>query len=942
MTTSSLPHDRWPELSRLLDEALELPASARADWLAAQDARDPAQGAWLRRVLGHASAATEPDYLERPQIDRAPDDDIQPGAQVGVYRLERELGTGGMGVVWLAQRADGQLDRKVALKLPHVHLLAGAVRERFARERNILAHLNHPHIATLYDAGLAANGRPYLALEFVDGTPITQWCREHRADLGRRLDLMRQVMDAVEYAHARLVVHRDLKPSNVLVTSEGMVKLLDFGIAKMLAADDASAESGTLTRLGNRMATPGYSAPEQIAGLAVTTQSDVYALGVMLYELLCGRRPFDRGTMATQSAPAEAPLCSTRVDPDFAVTVAGAETASLRRALRGDLDAILAKAIDPSPERRYGSVEALAADLDRFEQHEPIVAQRIGRVALAAKFVRRHRVGTAFAAAMVVAIGIGVGLVAWQANEAAQQARRAEAVKEFLAEIFSASDPRIASDKPRGEITARELLDLGATRIEREFADDPRTEIELLGTVSDIYRELGVTDRAAALDARKIALAKKYLGELSQPVLESAVQAASVACADLEDNCAEMQRAAGTILERANVNDGPLRATWWVSEGLRLRPDPDRDNERRTAHEKAIAIYRETAANDPGYVTAVEELANYYSGWLQYARSIELHEEALRLAAGLPKRNDAELQTIYSNIAVVYQQSGDLLQSSANLDRAAEVARRTSGLESPTYWQVGGNAARTRHLAGEREAADVEFEKLIAVLWSPARRSVEASAVREMYGERLAAEGRPAQGIPLLESAERDYVDHPQDTFSLRRARWRLGDALAGAGRNAEARAMLSYALAENIAHEKPDDQPLLAVRERWGRFLLAQGELPAATEQFDEVVHQAHDRRLTHIALAHGDLARVALLRKNVDTALAESAVALDLWEHRQGFYDVRMGPYLQRIRADALLAVGRRDDAQRLEDEAWAASEKFDAPESPTRRHRTLARAP
>ena len=517
MIDSSLPHDRWPDYSRLLDEALELPEDARAAWLAAQEAHDAEAGAWLRRVLGHASAATSPEYLERPRIDRAPDKDVQAGATIGVYRLVREIGTGGMGVVWLAQRADGQIARDVALKLPHVHLLAGAVRERFARERNILARLNHPHIATLYDAGLAANGRPYLALEYVDGLPITQWCREHGAGVDRRLALMQQVMDAVEYAHVRLVVHRDLKPSNVLVTADGTVKLLDFGIAKMFAADEASAGGDTLTRIGHRMATPGYSAPEQLSGAAVTTRADVYALGVMLYELLCGRRPFGDAQAASRDAGAEAPLCSAQVDPDFAATVGGSDAAALRRSLRGDLDAILAKAMDPAPDHRYGSVEAFAADLMRHRAHEPIQAQRVGRVALAAKFVRRHRLGTAFAAALVIAVGTGVALVAWEANEAAQQARRAEAAKAFLVDIFSASDPRIASDKPRGEITARELLDLGASRIEREFASDPRTQIDLLGTVADIYRELGATDRSATLNARKVELAKKTYGELSEP-----------------------------------------------------------------------------------------------------------------------------------------------------------------------------------------------------------------------------------------------------------------------------------------------------------------------------------------------------------------------------------------------------------------------------------------
>ena len=876
--------------------------------------------------------------MGRPRIERAPDEDVQAGAAIGNYRLVREIGTGGMGVVWLAQRSDGQLDRDVALKLPHVHLLAGAVRERFARERNILARLNHPRIATLYDAGLAATGRPYLALEYVDGEPITQWCRERRADVEQRLALMLQVMDAVEYAHARLVVHRDLKPSNVLVTAEGDIKLLDFGIAKLLAADDLPSEGSTLTRMGHRMATPGYSAPEQLSGTAVTTRADVYALGVMLYELLCGRRPFADAPGSAASG-AEPPRCSTQVDPEFSTTVGGSDPPTLRRAIRGDLDAILAKAIDPKPESRYGSVEAFAADLQRHRVHEPIVAQRASRFSLAAKFVRRHRLGTGFAAVLLVAVSIGVALVAWEAKEAAQQARRAEAAKAFLVDIFSASDPRIASDKPHGEITARELLDLGATRIDREFADDPPTQIELLGTVADIYRELGVADRSAALNARKVELAKKTYGELSDPVLDNAVQAAAFACADQADSCNKLQADANALLDRAGQNDGAFRAAWWVTEGLRLRPIPNKDTERRAAFEKGVAIYRKVAPHDTGYVTAIEELASDHQMRGDFDGSITLHKEALRVAGGLPARNDAELQTIYGNLATVYQQTGDFLNAAATFAKAADIAERTSGRDFVTYWGVGAEAARTLHLAGERQSADTQFEALMTHLPPPSQHVAVASEVREYYGVALASEGRPALGVPLLEIAERDHIEHPRDDFQLRLVRWRLGDALDRAGRTVEARVLLSRSLDDYIAHMQPDQQPLLGMRERWGRFLLDQGDAAGAAQQFEEIIRQAHERKLSHIALAHGDLARVALVRKSTDVALAESAAALDLWEHRVGFYDVRMGPYLQRIRADALVEAAKIDEAQRLEDAAWAASEKFDAPESPTRRHRRFS---
>ena len=284
-----------------------------------------------------------------------------------------------------------------------------------------------------------------------------------------------------------------------------------------------------------------------------------------------------------------------------------------------------------------------------------------------------------------------------------KQARRAEAAKAFLVDIFSASDPRIASDTPRGEITARALLDLGATRIEREFADDPRTQIDLLGTVADIYRELGVTDRATALNARKVELAKKTYGELSEPVLNDAVQQASYACAEQSDRCADLLREADALLNRAGRNDGTLRADWWVAEGQRLRPEQGKDAERRAALEKGVAIYRDVAPRNTGYVTAIEELASDHQMRGDFDGSIALHKEALGVAGGLPARNDAELQTIYGNLAIVYQQTGDLLNAGATFAKAADIAERTSGRDFVTYWGVGAEAARTLHLAGERQ-----------------------------------------------------------------------------------------------------------------------------------------------------------------------------------------------------------------------------------------------
>jgi len=259
------PPDLWPAFSALLDEAMDVPDGERPGWLASLGSEHAAVRPWLARVITTAAAAPEPDFLKAPTLSDAAAAEFRAGARIGPYLLQQRLGSGGMGEVWLAARSDGSLNRQIALKLPHVHLMAGVLRRRFERERDILAGLSHPHIAQLYDAGVADSQHPYLAMEWVDGIAINEHCRRNQLPIEARLDLILQVLDAVGHAHAKLIAHRDLKPSNILVTRDAQVKLLDFGIAKLLVEDTGSGAT-QLTRVGTCLATPAYAAPEQLAG----------------------------------------------------------------------------------------------------------------------------------------------------------------------------------------------------------------------------------------------------------------------------------------------------------------------------------------------------------------------------------------------------------------------------------------------------------------------------------------------------------------------------------------------------------------------------------------------------------------------------------------------------------------------------------------------------
>lgn len=404
-------------LSRLLDEALDLePAQAEA-WLAALPDAHGHLLPQLREMLaehlsqGHAGFMSDGPKLAGGAVDETV---ARPDDLIGPYRLIREIGRGGMGAVWLAERADGSLKRRVALKLPRLAWGAGLA-ERMARERDIGALLEHPNIARLYDAGVDARGRPYLALEYIDGQPLDAWCETNALDVPERLRLFLQVARAVAYAHGRLVVHRDLKPSNVLVTADGQAHLLDFGIAKLLH-EGAPGEPG-LTQEQGRVLTPNYASPEQIQGETITAASDVYSLGVMLYGLLSGRLPFQASRPAAlevEVLKGEPPLASARM-----------QDKATARLLRGEIDAILGKALKREPALRYGSVDALAQDIERYLKGDTVLAQPDSALYRLRKALRRNWVSVTAAAAVLLAVLVGSGVALVQAQRA--QATRAMA-----------------------------------------------------------------------------------------------------------------------------------------------------------------------------------------------------------------------------------------------------------------------------------------------------------------------------------------------------------------------------------------------------------------------------------------------------------------------------------------------------------------------------------
>ena len=415
----------------------------------------------------------------------------------------------------------------------------------------------------------------------MDGTPITVWCREKSLPLGQRLALAQKVLDALGYAHRRLIVHRDIKPSNILVTAEGQVKLLDFGIAKLLG--DA-AETGGLTQPAARLATPDYAAPEQLRGDAVTVSTDLFSVGAVLFELVTGVRPF---STPWRSPGQEAPLASTRADPKASGSPLGAR---LARALRGDLDAILAKALAPDPARRYPSADAFARDLACLRAGLPVSARRVGWFTRAGKFMRRQPLASALAAACALAVTAGVGGVAWQAERAERAAARANVIKDFLIGVFQSSDPRARRDKPPGEVTAKELLDAATARLDAAFVGDPETKLEILGTLAGIYEFMEDAPRAEALEAQRIDLTRRLYGSNNPLTLRAMLDQAWDDTGFDEYGKAKSVLAA--IRDRIPARFGDHsheRGVWLMDWAFALRTTPgSRDERRRDASEAAL------------------------------------------------------------------------------------------------------------------------------------------------------------------------------------------------------------------------------------------------------------------------------------------------------------------------------------------------------------------
>jgi eukaryotic-like serine/threonine-protein kinase len=492
----------WQQLSALYERADALDPAALGEWLAELRGQAHPLLPQLEQMLIARSQVQANGFLGSlpklpPTLSPEPlVTDWAEGSHIGPYRLLRHLGAGGMAEVWMAQRDDGAFQRTVAIKLLFRH--AGSSQrdsfaQRFARERDILASLHHPNIAGLHDAGVTPTGQPWLALEYVEGQTLTEWCDAQRLGVAARVRLFRQVLLAVQHAHANLVIHRDLKPGNILVTPQGEVRLLDFGIAKLMEQEGSTIAETELTRVSGRPMTPQYAAPEQLLGQPLTTACDVYSLGVVLYELLCGERPYElKVASAAQLEQAvldvEPRGPSRRASSVETAAARGTTSVALHKLLANDLDAITLRALAKRPAQRYGSVEALRADLDRWLDGEPVEARAPSTVYRVGKFVQRHVLSVSLGAGAVVALVAVAAVAVVMGVQAREDSARAVAARDFMLNIFA----RANQEKSRGaDITARDLLETGRKDVLVRLTGQPRLQAELLRGIAKIQSDMG-------------------------------------------------------------------------------------------------------------------------------------------------------------------------------------------------------------------------------------------------------------------------------------------------------------------------------------------------------------------------------------------------------------------------------------------------------------------
>ncbi len=895
---STLNPEQWQILSPYLDQALALTGAERDLWLDSLRRENAALASQLEALLDEQRAAEREDFLQKgPTL--LPTSQGLAGQTIGAYKLISLIGHGGMGSVWLAERSDGRFERRSALKFLNFALVGRGGEERFKREGTILGRLSHPNIAELVDAGVSSTGQPYLVLEYVDGEHIDQYCDRRQLDVEARIRLFLDVLLAVAHAHANLIVHRDLKPSNLLVRKDGQVKLLDFGISKLLEGEGESGEATSITVEGGRAMTPVYAAPEQVTGGAVTTATDIYALGALLYVLLTGQHP----ARADSRSPADLFKAIVETDPPRpsevvassrleAVTANAAKRATtpdrLRRRLRGDLDTIVAKALKKNPHERYVSATALAEDLGRHLQHEPISARRDTIPYRAGRFLRRYRVPVAAAALVVASLSAGL----YEANrERVIAQRRFDQLRQLSNRVFDLDQ---AIKGLPGSTEARERLVTTSLEYLERLGADAHGDLNLAREVAESYERVAriqgvpIEQNLGHFDKAEETLKKSEV--LNESVLavrkgdRGALYLSVLIAHDRMVLAASERRSEGALIHAQRVTE---RLNAFLSRG------------------DATEAERDTAA------MAYANVSLSYRGAHRYGDAVLYAQKAVEIARTLPASN-ARLSSGLAMLTMALRDQGELEPALEAIREARVIAERSSYRnETGRMIILHGTLLRQGLLLGEegdvslgRPADAVEpLQKALDITEDIARRSPNDYTSRGRLGATAGALGGilsrrdPQRALEVCDLGIRRLAEVPNNVTALRDRAELLAMssyALSALHRDSEARRRIEDAFA---IFKETKDYPAGSIRTESGVLTALraladnqadQGDPRAAIETYRDLLEKVmaskpdpandlHDAcKLAGIYQSMADL-----YRRTGDTVKAEGMAAQerDLW---------------------------------------------------------------
>lgn len=787
--------DRWTEILALYESALKQPLDVREAWLETACA-----DADLRREITRMLAVGEKadGFLEGSThaIVESLLADARENRErhFGAFRLLSEISRGGMSVVHLAERVDGQYQQHVAVKVLRRVLGSGEMHRRFLTERQILASLTHPNIARLLDGGVSDGGRPYIVMTYVTGSPITSYCREQRLPLQERLRLFITVCDAVHYAHQKLIVHRDLKPANIFVDERGQVKLLDFGIAKLLQPETASG-SAPETRPGTHLMTPEYASPEQVSGGSITTASDVYQLGLLLYELLTGRRAHELDT-GSLTEIARVVCMEEPVPPSQA---RGVPPDGIRhRMLRGDLDAVVMTALRKHPERRYASADQMAEDVRRYLVGMPVRAHADSAAYRLGKIVRRNKaavVAGVLAALLIIGYALTATLqfrtIAAERNRAQAATVRAERVQDFLLDLFEQADPHPSKTNQNIE-AALTVLEPAEARLALALAEEPEVQADLLHTLGRIYRGLGRRDKAEPMLRRALALRRNIYGDLNEDVASTLHVYGA-----LKFNAGEMDSARTLIGEAAQIRraihpgDHPGLAASLLQ---RARLMPHDHAGKHPLKDEALAMYERLYGSRS--VELAEALHEYYVLGLGTRDADEFYAAMRDVLSIYEERLGLHLSTatVMHNLGLAVGE-----HSEEGLDlvlRSVDIAQEAVGLQHPLTNNMAINAGATLHELGRYAEADTLLREGVAARRKTMPGSTGLGWSLTWHGRNLKALGRLDEAEAALREAHALSQSFYPETFRCRRPQLFLGRCLALQGKYADAAELLeaSYA----------------------------------------------------------------------------------------------------------------------------------------------------